>query len=588
MLRARTHRILPLDADFLPSDNAHEMLKDAYSTSGRGDQSTDLARDFLVVPCFLSKDDAPWPSPAALRLDHERGLWLENGEPLTKAALKRAYQAGEVHPPGSPFALHTHGASNYPLWMARNSSMEPMSRDKAQIQAHSDDLTYSVEYNLWYEPYGVVNKTSWPGVAGEGVFDTRFVDYGGDKVSWSHEAALHGFNFRVHTGVYVIHMPENALQYCDALLPGFCNFANKTSKSWGVRGGGHQDVGRRLNFQFLDHIMSMIPHLQSRRNAGRDLGGCQMWPSHLYQRLSRQDLADLAFGAGRLAPGRKWSSQGGLFLCARDRCDWVHPDLLVFDSLFRHPGALTEAEVTQNSAHVDWQTNKWERVMQRWCLQALPLTGTIHPLWSEGASNGGRMIVVNRFQMLGKWNERDVQHYTEEAIGHLLPVEYCRGTCLEHHAALETLPDGLALKLSPESRCGGSSCTFPSSRFGTVDLQGNDVSPGLGRYSGRAPVGALHDHFKQRGGRRSAADSAPRLHLRRFESIVKKMGAGMLWLMKSWPQHYLCPACSSASSSSSHVTMWGVGASTSSGALISQNNSATFQTNEQSVLATTC
>ena len=35
------------------------------------------------------------------------------------------------------------------------------------------------------------------------------------QVSWLHEAAVHGYEFWVHTGVFAVHMPESALLDCD-------------------------------------------------------------------------------------------------------------------------------------------------------------------------------------------------------------------------------------------------------------------------------------------------------------------------------------------------------------------------------------
>jgi len=170
---ARTHRVLPLDADFLPSHNAHALLKAAYRSTATGGAAV-RDKDFLVLPCFLTTDDSPWPEPAHLRADSRQGLRLELGAPLTKARLRASYAAGHAAPPGAPFSLHTHGATDYVRWIATD----------------ADSVTYPVEYNLWYEPYGVVNKTAWPGPAQEGMFDTRFVGYGGDKVAWAHEAAV--------------------------------------------------------------------------------------------------------------------------------------------------------------------------------------------------------------------------------------------------------------------------------------------------------------------------------------------------------------------------------------------------------------
>jgi hypothetical protein len=61
------------------------------------------------------------------------------------------------------------------------------------------------------------------------MFDTRFVGYGGDKVAWAHEAAMHGYQCRVQAGVFAVHMPEQVVQeHCHALLPGFCHVAKRT------------------------------------------------------------------------------------------------------------------------------------------------------------------------------------------------------------------------------------------------------------------------------------------------------------------------------------------------------------------------
>jgi len=124
---ARTHRVLTLDADFLPSNNAHALLKNAYRNAATGprrlaqeaeEEEGQWDRDFLVMPCFLTSDDSPWPEPAHLRADGPHGVWLERGGELTKAKLRAQYAAGHVKPPGAPFSLHLHGATDYVRWMA--------------------------------------------------------------------------------------------------------------------------------------------------------------------------------------------------------------------------------------------------------------------------------------------------------------------------------------------------------------------------------------------------------------------------------------------------------------------------------------
>ena len=72
------------------------------------------------------------------------------------------YAAGNVEPPGAPFSLHTHGATDYPRWMAHAGGARDRSRGE-EAEDGGDAITYAVEYNLWYEPYAVVNKTAWPG-----------------------------------------------------------------------------------------------------------------------------------------------------------------------------------------------------------------------------------------------------------------------------------------------------------------------------------------------------------------------------------------------------------------------------------------
>jgi hypothetical protein len=219
-----------------------------------------------------------------------------------------------------------------------------------------------VQYNLWYEPYGVVNKTAWPGPAQEGMFDTRFVGYGGDKQAWAHEAAMHGYQFRVHAGVFAVHMPEHVLkEHCLRLLPGFCHVAKLTPPMWGV-GGLHEATSRvrnHLHFQFLDHLIHVAGWLAS-SGGGRDGGGggpsesamkqtqlktrpCHLIPSTLYEKLSRDELSSLLFGRGHLSPGRKWNAQGNILMCARDSCAPTHPDLLIFKGIFWYRGALTDA-----------------------------------------------------------------------------------------------------------------------------------------------------------------------------------------------------------------------------------------------------
>ena len=141
---ARTHRVLTLDADFLPSHNAPALLKNAYRNAATGPREASARarggavwdRDFLVMPCFLTSDDSPWPEPAHLRGDGPHGLLLERGGELTKAKLRAQYAAGHIQPPGAPFSLHLHGATDYVRWMALPDPSDPLS--------DADAVTYAV------------------------------------------------------------------------------------------------------------------------------------------------------------------------------------------------------------------------------------------------------------------------------------------------------------------------------------------------------------------------------------------------------------------------------------------------------------
>jgi hypothetical protein len=110
-----------------------------------------------------------------------------------------------------PIPFHSHGATNYHFWLGLP-EVAPV---------------YVVDYTLWYEPYFVINTSSWHGLNGRGLFDENFHFGGGDKAQLSYEIAALGYTFNVHPAIFLVHVPQTLLKSnaCNsrALSAAFCD-----------------------------------------------------------------------------------------------------------------------------------------------------------------------------------------------------------------------------------------------------------------------------------------------------------------------------------------------------------------------------
>ena len=106
---------------------------------------------------------------------------------LSKERLMAAVKEEQISPnyDTSTEIGHSHGATNYPLWFSLPASAAP----------------YQAYYTLWYEPYFVINISSWSGTITGGLFSEIFFYGGGDKAQLAWEASSLGYTFVVHPGV---------------------------------------------------------------------------------------------------------------------------------------------------------------------------------------------------------------------------------------------------------------------------------------------------------------------------------------------------------------------------------------------------
>lgn len=195
VLNSRTELIMLLDADFVPSANMHEYL----SSYGEGLIINENLKIAYVIPAFSS--DLP---PADL--------------PKTKPQLLEALETGDVKMVNEGPCPKCHGPTNYNFW---KTAMKP----------------YNINYQWIYEPYVLLSKqqvADW--------FDERLKGYGFDKNTHAFVLAAAGFNYKVLSDAFVIHMnhPEAAWdgpsiqhQLWDALTY-VCDIIPKAKQKYGL------------------------------------------------------------------------------------------------------------------------------------------------------------------------------------------------------------------------------------------------------------------------------------------------------------------------------------------------------------------
>jgi hypothetical protein len=185
---AVTDLVLYVDVDFIPSKSALRHITEYFSSQHFTESSP---RQVLILPCFMTQPTSSWPAmqvgndsaegPTVIRED------LTKGRLLKEVASSRAMM---------PIPLHSHGATNYHFWTGLPETAP----------------VYAVDYTLWYEPYFVINTSSWHGVNGPFLFDENFFFGGGDKAQLSFEIAALGYTFNVHPAIFLVHVPQTLLK----------------------------------------------------------------------------------------------------------------------------------------------------------------------------------------------------------------------------------------------------------------------------------------------------------------------------------------------------------------------------------------
>jgi len=159
---SRTDLVFVLDIDFVPSPNAHKIIKDQMNKNEK-----------------LTNDPKTVIAVAPFEID---GYDLENTQLLPKdrqgmIELIEKDKARQIH---VQFAPEAHEATNYKAWETATE-------------------IYKAKYLNHWEPYTVFRKTTFR-------FDPRFSGYGWDKVSHSYHLHLLEYNFYVFPEVFIVHL----------------------------------------------------------------------------------------------------------------------------------------------------------------------------------------------------------------------------------------------------------------------------------------------------------------------------------------------------------------------------------------------
>jgi hypothetical protein len=175
--------VLYADIDFIPSTAAHARII-AYYTSAPD------PRVLLVLPCFSALPSFEWQPEIFFPEGEKRSVDVDitvSPVDLSKERLMAAVKEEQISPNHATADEigHSHGATNYPVWFSIPASAAP----------------YQAYYTLWYEPYFVINTSSWSGTIAGGLFSEIFFYGGGDKAQLAWEASSLGYAFVVHPGV---------------------------------------------------------------------------------------------------------------------------------------------------------------------------------------------------------------------------------------------------------------------------------------------------------------------------------------------------------------------------------------------------
>ncbi|EKX45404.1 hypothetical protein GUITHDRAFT_163273 [Guillardia theta CCMP2712] len=367
--------VLYVDADFLPSDNALVEIE-------RGLKEFDeLESALLVIPCFMSDADASWPRPVESRRG-EGGRGGRGGEEsedetwevpsIDLSTLKLHMKGRKVRPPGAPFNILSHGATDYARWLRVNGT----------------GRAYEVSYNMWYEPYVVVNRRLWGGMNGGGLFDDRFAFAFADKVQLTYEAAVMGYRFFVLPSVFLIHVPQAAGFRCLPSSPELCALS---SKDVGWRA---ENVGFQASFDLIHFILD-LPVWESRPSKPRSRP-CFLPPYRILRDLSTKELLSI------LIPDYSTRSKG--WSCCFNVCEHLPVKLLHFAHAF-----LEQNLLDPDDAATALQHSEALRVgMRKWCADVTPLSGYL-------VNTRQAQIALERLVLEGGQGEAGAfTHYLEE------------------------------------------------------------------------------------------------------------------------------------------------------------------------------
>ena len=168
---AVTDYVFMLDVDFIPSPDTHANMLRYIQYSKTKNWNHKIA---LIVPAFERE------------IQRHENVTIHQ-LPTTKKELVRllnddSSQYFTFHRQYSP----GHGPTNYPKWYA--------------VQRK----TYSIDYQLYYEPYVMVNRAAANGTLPR--FFEGFTGFGRNKQSWIEELAAAGYQFKVMPNSFLIHI----------------------------------------------------------------------------------------------------------------------------------------------------------------------------------------------------------------------------------------------------------------------------------------------------------------------------------------------------------------------------------------------
>lgn len=178
--------VVGVDADFIPTWNAHSALRETLQVHPEIRQSLKNERTAFVLPVFEIVD---------LRLEGKKVTPKEEAEALPKSRNELLQMFSNEtaklwhHAP-------SHDATETEKWLKYNITADAPSNAEESM----DSISYAIEPELRYEPYFLVDRSVMPR------YWAGFRGFGLNKVSITHEMVLGGFRFRVLRDFYATHL----------------------------------------------------------------------------------------------------------------------------------------------------------------------------------------------------------------------------------------------------------------------------------------------------------------------------------------------------------------------------------------------